>query len=199
MKIAVQSAVSAEEARRGFTLVEVLISAALAGMVLAMVMGIFNYSGTSFAAMGNYSDLDRNSRKAVDLLSKQIRNSSGLSSFSTNASGKFLIFTNATAGTQFSLSYDPSSRVLSYRQTGGHWQTLLTGCDQWDFSLYSKAPKLTPTNITFYAATNDAGQLDPSVCKLVNMTWKCSRNIFGSKRNTETIQTAEIVLRNKVK
>jgi len=40
--------------------------------------------------------------------------------------------------------------------------------------------------------------VDINACKLINMTWKCSRTIFGSKRNTESIQTAQIVLRNKV-
>lgn len=163
-----------------------------------MVMGVFNYSGTSFAAMGNYVDLDRNSRNAVDLLSREIRNSSGLVAFSTN-SPQFLTFTNATTGKKFTVKYDSGNRTLTFAKTGQVTYSLLTQCDEWNFSLYSKAPNISTTNITFYGATNTAGALDPSLCKLINMTWKCSRTIFGSKRNTETIQTAELVLRNKVR
>lgn len=185
-------------AASGFTIVEVLVAAALTGMVLAMVIGAFSYSGTSFAAMGNYADLDRNSRNAVDMLSREIRDSSGLIAFGTN-SPKFLTFTNATAGTKFIISYDAVNHTLNFAKTGQTTYALLRQCDQWDFSLYSKAPYITSTNITFYGATNTSGVIDPSLCKLVNMTWKCSRTIFGSKRNTETIQTAELVLRNKVK
>ena len=29
------------------------------------------------------------------------------------------------------------------------------------------------------------------------MTWKCSRTILGQKANTESVQTAQVVLRNK--
>jgi prepilin-type N-terminal cleavage/methylation domain-containing protein len=196
MRPGLQKPVPTKKTRQGFTIVEMLVAAALAGLVVAMVMTTFNYSGTSFAAMGNYEDLDRNSRNAVDLLSRQIRNSSALMSF-TN-SPPTLIFTNASAGTAFKLTYNAANRVLRYAQIGHPTQTLLTGCDQWSFSLYSKSPIVSGTNITFYGATNGSGQLDVSVCKVVNMTWKCSRSIFGTTRNTESIQTAEIVLRNKV-
>jgi prepilin-type N-terminal cleavage/methylation domain-containing protein len=188
---------SAGKTARGFSLVELLVASALAGPVIALVIGTFAYSGTSFAAMGNYSDLDRNSRAAVDLLGREIRNSSALVSYSTG-SPKFLTFTNASTGKTITISYDATKRTLTFAKTGQATQTLLTQCDQWTFSLYNKAPFLSTTNIMFYGATNSSGAIDISVCKLINMTWKCSRTIFGSKRNTESIQTAEIVLRNKV-
>ena len=181
----------------GFTIGEMLIATALAGMVFAMVIGAFSYSGTSFAAMGNYADLDRKSRNAVDVLSKEIRNSSALIAVSTN-NPKSLTFTNATTAKKMVLTYDSSARTLTFAKTGQTTQTILTQCDQWTFALYSKAPYLTSTNILFYGATNGTGATDVTVCKLINMTWKCSRTIFGSKRNTESIQTAQIVLRNKV-
>jgi prepilin-type N-terminal cleavage/methylation domain-containing protein len=189
--------VSSRRNTRGFSLAEVLVATALAGMVAAMVMGAFMYSATSFSAMGNYSDLDRNSRNAVDMLGREIRNSSALLSFSTNAP-KFMTFTNVTKAQAITVTYDSVNHALTLARTGLPTLTLLTQCDQWDFSLYSKAPNISTTNVTFYGATNSTGVMDVSACKLVNMTWRCSRTIFGSKRNTESIQTAEIVLRNKV-
>lgn len=183
---------------RGFTLAEMLVATALAGMVVAMVMGTFLYSATSFSAMGNYSDLDRKSRNAVDVLSREIRNSSALLNFGTNASNKFMTFTNVTTAKGITVRYDSTNQVLTLAKTGQSTVTLLTQCDQFSFSLYSKAPFITSTNILFYGATNNTGALDVSVCKLINMTWRCSRSILGTKRNTESIQTAEIVLRNKV-
>jgi prepilin-type N-terminal cleavage/methylation domain-containing protein len=195
MKVAAQSIFG--KARRGFTIMEMLIATSVGGLAIAMVITAFTFSVTSFSAMGNYADLDRYSRNAVDVLSKNIRNSSALMSFSSN-NPMYLQFTNSTAGTSFTVNYNALKRTLSYSQNGGSSRLLLTNCDTWSFSLYSKAPILTTTNIIFYGATNGSGQLDASVCKLINMTWKCSRSIFGSKRNTETIQTAEIVLRNKV-
>lgn len=49
----------------------------------------------------------------------------------------------------------------------------------------------------YFPAINTAGQLDLSLCKLIKVYWKCSRNILGQKVNTESVQAAQIVLRNK--
>ena len=32
--------------------------------------------------------------------------------------------------------------------------------------------------------------------KLIDVSWKCSRKIMGEKLNTESVQTAKIVIRN---
>jgi hypothetical protein len=38
---------------------------------------------------------------------------------------------------------------------------------------------------------------DVSQCKLIKLTWICSRNILGKSLNTESVQSAEIVIRKK--
>jgi len=197
MNLSRTNAIFDKSRSRGFTLMETMIVMGLAGVVLAIVMATYNYSGTSFAAVGNYSDLDRKSRAALDLLGREIRNSSALVAYSTT-NPKFLTFTNNTTRKKITITYDSTARTLSLAKTGQTTQILLTSCDQWDYSLFGKYPVLTATNITFNGATNGAGTIDVNYCKLINMTWKCSRTIFGSKRNTESIQTAQIVLRNKV-
>ena len=198
MKRTHSTSVSSGKSTHAFTLLETMIVMGLAGIVLAIVMTTYNYSGTSFSAMGNYSDLDRKSRNSLDLLGREIRNSSALVAVTNNSTKKSLTFNNATTGKQITILYDATARTLNFYKTGQAGQTLLTSCDQWDYSLFGKVPLLSSTNIAFNSATNGAGAVDINACKLVNMTWKCSRSIFGSKRNTESIQTAQIVLRNKV-
>jgi hypothetical protein len=34
-------------------------------------------------------------------------------------------------------------------------------------------------------------------CKLVSVSWICSRSILGSRLNTESVQTAKIVIRKQ--
>jgi hypothetical protein len=65
---------------------------------------------------------------------------------------------------------------------------LLTGCDSLEFHMYQRTPR-AGTN-SFYAAT-DAAQ-----CKLIDMQWRCSRSLLGKNANSETVQTALVVLRN---
>jgi hypothetical protein len=51
--------------------------------------------------------------------------------------------------------------------------------------------------VLYYPATNGTGVLDVNLCKLINLSWKCSRTIFAQKVNTESVQAAQIVLRSK--
>ena len=36
-----------------------------------------------------------------------------------------------------------------------------------------------------------------SQCKLIKLTWVCSRDILGKSANTESVQSAEFVIRKK--
>jgi hypothetical protein len=172
-----------------------MISAGLATAMLTVVVYLTIYGARTFAAMGNYVDLDDQSRNAVDVIGREVRDASAvISPWSTN----LVTLTNATAGTTCTLTYDPNARTLVFQKTGQPAQTLLYQCDSWSYSMYDRAPSITSSNITFHSATNGAGQLDPTFCKLINMTWKCSRTMLGAKLTTESVQTAQIVLRNKV-
>ncbi len=148
--------------------------------------------------MGNYISLDRKSRNTLDVLSREIRNATGVVAFNTNLPARWLTLTNASQATAVTLTYDSNARTLVMTKTGQAAQTYLTECERWDFGLFSRAPLLSTNNITFYSATNTTGVMDVTLCKLISMSWKCSRTVLGSKFNTESVQTAQIVMRNKV-
>ena len=157
-------------------------------------MGLYVSGLLSFAAMGNYQNLEVKSYYALDTLSREIRNSNLLISYVTNQS---LTLSNSYArngaGQINIITYDPTAQIVTLQRTGQPTMTNLTGCDSWGFNLYTRAPDTNSfsTNIVFTVATN------APACKLIQMSWKCSRTILGSKLNTESVQTAQIVLRNK--
>ena len=93
-------------------------------------------------------------------------------------------------------TWQASTQSLACQKPGEPDQVYLTECDRWDFELFQRAPQKSGSYV-FFPATNSAGAYDLSICKLINMSWKCSRTILGSKLNTESVQTAQIVLRNK--
>jgi hypothetical protein len=181
------------------TLLEMLVVTALSSVLMTIAGYLTVFSARSLQSVGNYADLDAQSRVALDLVSREFRQGTALLAFQTNAPNKSLTLTNASDGRAVILRWNSDARTLALTLGNGVPRVLLTECDRWDFTLYSRAPNLTPTNITFYLATNGAGVLDPTQCKLINMSWKCSRQILGNKINTESVQTAQIVLRNKVK
>jgi YD repeat-containing protein len=173
---------SARKGCRGMTLVEAIVAVGISSIALAALAAFTFYSARSFAAIGNYVDLDSSSRKTVDLMTKEIRQTAALSAYQTNA----LAFTDHD-GRTLQYIYDPAGRKLT-RVKDAISTVLLTGCDSLEFHIYQRTPQ--PGTNSFYAVT-DAAQ-----CKLIDMQWRCSRSLLGKNANSETVQTALVVLRN---
>ena len=193
--------VSFHSARRrlqhGMTLVEVMIATGLGSMVLGALSLFTMYGARSSVAVINYTDLDAKSRYALDVISREVRQANALLDYQPNLPVKYLTLTNSDQGTSIKITFDSTARTLTLDKTGQTTQTNLTECESWGFNLYQRTPWVTGTNVTFYPSTNSAGNVDISLCKLINLSWKCSRSILGNKVNTESVQSAQIVLRNK--
>jgi prepilin-type N-terminal cleavage/methylation domain-containing protein len=171
-------------ARRGMTLVELMVGIAIGSLVLTAVSVTLVGSSLSFAAMGNYIDLDQSSRSALDQMSRDVRRSANLNSFATNQ----VVF-NFAGSTNLTYSYDAASGNLTAQKTGDAAATvLLTGCSYLRFSMYGSVP-VPGGNLTNAATVSQA--------KAISVCWRCSRTILGQKRNTEDMQEAIIVIRNK--
>jgi len=175
---------------------EVMVTLGLGGLMLLFAGSLWLFGSRSFLAISNYTDLDNKSRNALDVMSRDLRQATGVTAFQNSSSIKSLSVTNAAQGMGITYTWNVTSRTLVCQKTGQPARVYLTECDRWDFQLYQRAPQMGGSYV-FFPATNYAGAYDLSVCKLVNMTWKCSRTILGSKLNTESVQTAQVVLRNK--
>jgi hypothetical protein len=75
------------------------------------------------------------------------------------------------------------------RTKGPESTSLLTGCDTLQFFIFQRTPisnKFEPYPTTSVASA-----------KLVELRWNCSRDIMGTKANTESMQSAIISIRQK--
>ena len=106
--------------QRAFTLVEMTVATSVSVFVLATLMVSFVVLSRSFSALGNYTDLDRQSRNTLDVMARDIRQAGGL----TNWTSTSLSFTNLD-GNVLNYSYDPNAQVLSY--TNGSARTNYLG------------------------------------------------------------------------
>jgi len=179
------------------SLVELMIALTIGLIVLTAAGVIWIFVLQSFVAAGNYADLDSKSRVAVDVMMAEIRESSSVVGFQNNGSNKWLFVTNSLeANSGIRYSWDSGSRMLVRQRSGDPDRAYLTECDAWDFQLFQRTPH--PSGVyVFYPATNVLGANDVTLAKLINMSWRCSRSFLGQKRNTENVQTAQVVLRNK--
>src|SRR5260370_25797736 len=69
---------------RGMTLVEMMVAVSIGFMALLGMEIVFVNSTFSFADMGNYMLMDRASRNALDHITRDVRNSADLTSFTAN-------------------------------------------------------------------------------------------------------------------
>ena len=160
---------------------EMLVATGLAGLVFGAVSALFMFSARSFAALGNYADLDAASRNALDTMSRDIRQTRCLTNFSPTQ----LIFEDYDTNA-LTYVYDSGAGTLT-KQKNGVSTVLLKQCDYLNFDISQRNPS---ANFTFVSTSN------LTEVKLIDVSWRCSRQIMGSKVNTESVQTAKIVIRN---
>lgn len=151
---------------------------------MVTLMSTFLFSSRSFVALGNYFELNKSSLMALDKMTQDIREVSSLQSFATNQ----LVFLDSKSN-RLSFTWNPTSGQLT-RSLGATTEVLLHDCDYLCFDISQRTP-ITNGTFGFYPAANN-----PAVCKLVSVSWRCSRMILGAKANTESVQTAKIVMRN---
>lgn len=167
------------------TIMELLFAVGIGSIVLVGLAALMFYTGRSFAALANYVDLDTYSRNALDTMSREIRQTRRLVSGTTTRlefedyDGRPLIY-----------NYNSSTRLLTRTRDGvTDSEPLLKECNFLRFSMFQR----NPINGQYdqYATS------DPDQCKLVQLRWVCSRDLISSRWNTESVQSAKIVIRKQ--
>lgn len=165
-----------------------MMVAVVAGlMILGSVVVTSISLSHSMVAIGNYFELDAYSRNTLDVMGRDIRNADALNSFASNS-----ITMSGTnyQGVPYSFEYnwDGSNMWRTYTlSTNSTTFLMLSNCSYLCFSNFTRVPQ---SNFTFYAVSGT------NRTKLISVSWRCSRSILGAKLNTESVQTAKIVIRN---
>jgi Tfp pilus assembly protein PilV len=183
MDCKITSTSQAVRARQGVTILEVLIAMPLMLLLLFAVTTFMVFTSYSFASLFNYIDLDDRNRVAIDQLTRDVRQARRVSNFTPSR----LQLEDSDGGT---LVYEYSSGTHQMVRTkSGQSQVLLKGCDWLTFVIGQRTPVGGSYDV-YPAAT-------PATAKVVNVSWVCSRNLAGFRVNTESVQTARIVIRKQ--
>jgi len=160
-----------------------MVAVALTSIFMTVMVSISLSTGRSFAEIVNYVDLDHINRLAIDNLSREIRQVKFLTSFDPAR----LTFVD-NDNQQLTYEFSPTDRCLT-RTKDDVTSLVLSDCDSLQFAMFQRTPLTNSYNlIPVTEATN---------CKVISITWSCSRSLFGRRANTESAQVARIVLRNK--
>jgi hypothetical protein len=173
-----------KRALAGFALVETLMAAGITTILVLILCAFAVFSSHSFAALYNYVDLDEANRMGMDRVTKDVRQSNRVKA----ATATSLILEDAD-NMEIRYVYDPVARTLTRTKEGEESRVMLKECDRLAFTLGQRNP-IGGTFDVYNPKTMD-------VVKVVNVSWKCSRTIMGRKENTESVQTARIVIRKQ--
>ena len=174
----------------GFGLVDMLVGITVSSIILTALISFTVYAAKSLAAMTNYVDLEQKSQNALDTMTSDIRATKFLVRYDTRLLNGVTI-TNALTFKDWDnqdLTFNYDNNVL-LRQKGGQNTVLLTNVDYLSFQIFKRNP--VPNTYDQYPTS------DATNCKLISVSWICSRTILGSRLNTESVQTAKIVIRKQ--
>lgn len=165
----------------GWTILETSIASFCGSIVLGSILVTGNMMSNTMVAVSNYNDLDQCSRNTLDVMSRDLRNTAVVTVLNDNE----VRVTNSITGDTIHYVWDGTNALT--RNVNGNRTVMLTGCDALIFQGFQR----NPTNNLQFLPTSTA-----SKTKLISVSWRCSRKILGAKLNTESIQTAQICIRN---
>jgi hypothetical protein len=166
----------------GFTITEFLVALAIAVVLLTGVVAFGLFSSESFAATLNYVDLSNSSKSALERVTRDIRGTRRLKTYDAQD-----VTFEDVDGADLRWRYDPTAKTLS-RTKNGTTETVLTGCESVQFLIFQRTPMAG--NYGNYPTA------DATTCKVVQVQWKCSRLLTGSRSNSESVRSAKVVMRN---
>ena len=167
--------------RRGWTLVETMVAMLGGSVVLGSILATGNMVNSSLAAIVNYNELSKYSRNTLAVMTRDLRNTAVV----TSIGNSHVTVSNSITGDTITYAWD--GHDLFTRTDNGKSQVMLKSCDMLIFHGFQR----NPTNdLRFLPAST------PSQVKLISVSWRCSRKILGAKINTESVQTAQICIRN---
>ena len=168
--------------RNGFTLVELLIAVTISLLLLAVCFALSLYTSRSIASLTDSVDLGARSRHAIDYMSKKLRETSSINSFSSNSVAV------TYRGRPLSYTYDPDTKTLVETYQSKE-KTLLEDCDRLAFTLYKRVP-ITNSFEQFPAGASI------SEGKVIQVSWHCGR-VLARKSGSAEMASARIVLRTQ--
>ena len=174
-------------AAAGFVLAEAMVAVGVAGILLVALCAFTMFTSRSFAALFNYVDLDDANRIAMDQLSRDIRQSNRVTDFGST----WLVLENTdSSGNTNWINYTYNSVARNLKRTqNGYPKVVLNNCDALKFDVCQRNP--IGGSYDVYPAGTIA------TAKVIDVSWVCSRTLFGRKENTESVQTARIVIRKQ--
>jgi len=175
---------------RGFTLVEVMISATLASFLLLAVLTAFLFLGRTGANMQNYTEMEVQARRAIETFAEDVRMAKD-ATWNSPTSLTLTVVTSSGATATYTYAYSSTTGKLT-RQTATTTTTLVSGITSFSFTAYkiNTAPITLTSDSTVLAAAS-------TLTKQVQISLRAIRSTRTVTDATNSVISARFILRNK--
>src|SRR5260370_21811083 len=146
--------------RAGWTLIELMLAVGVGTLVLGSIGSVMVFMNGTVDATATYAELDRQSRTALDVMVRDIRQAGALTNFTSTT----LWFTNQD-GNLLEYNWDTNTSQL-YCITNNYSQVLLRGCSFLRFTTFQRNPS-NGTTMTFWPSSNAA------TTQVIVIDWIC--------------------------
>jgi len=170
--------------RRAFTLVELMVSSGMASIVLAAILSAALFIARSSINLADYSDMETQTRNAMETFAQDVRMSGGLSWDSANS---LTLRLGTATGPAVTYVHDPVARTFS-RVVGRTTDVLITQISAFSFTAYNITTAAVPLSDLTAAA---------AVTKQVQISLETERRRSTLALTTNKVISARFVLRNK--
>lgn len=174
--------------RRGFTLVEVLISAALMGFLLMGILTTFLFLGRSSANIVNYAEMEGEARKGLETFAVDTRQASELTWVTANT------IDLVVGGVTVRYGYDTSTKSF-YKTANGVTTKLITNVSAFEFRGF-QVNSTTPVDVSDLTTVAKRA-LASNVTKQIQISMKAERKTMTAIGVTNSVFSARYILRNK--
>lgn len=167
-------------AARGLTLVEVLISVSLLGMLMTAVLSSFVFLLQGEQSLGNYNSMNADARELLEYLSRDAKSATAVTNF-TATSLTLTVPVNTSGGTQ-DVTYEfDAANDSCVREAGGVRRSLVSDVDGFSFR---------------YLNSNNAVTASLAELKQVQLSMRIVRRVSLSS-NSQYVISAQYTLRAK--
>jgi prepilin-type N-terminal cleavage/methylation domain-containing protein len=202
-----------KDARRAFTLVEVMVGAAISSFLLAGVLSTFLFMGRTSANIVNYTTLEETARKALERFSSEVHLAYAVGTAYSSTSVTLSIPdntpnripANATANGAYSVRYtfDAANKLLTRSVNGGTPEPFITGIEQvpavpfFNYYKYVNAGTIPIPGQGYddAASTNYASNVRE--IRQIEVTFSIRRQNITVASATNKVLSARFILRNK--
>lgn len=179
--------------RRGFTLVEIMIGATLSSFVLAAVLSTFLFMGRSGANLANYSDMESQARKALEIFAQDVRQASAIA-WTSSTRVRLTVRGNIIIYYYDDTTHADKNRFIRRVDASGAETTLITKITEGTFAFKAYTVAGNPLLLDTAARLSEAS----SSTKQLQISLEAHRATTTVVRATNLVLSARFILRNKI-